>query len=165
MTATWSSEQTVRWSAPTAGATTAVRPPRSHGVASMLALQRSAGNTSTMALLRRARKLTDEAPITLTLPGVVNEAVVSSWSFDRDTQGKVTAVEITRPTDADSPSLAKARTDGPPVEGRVVVRRLTPHGWVRSLTVTMADCLVDAFRVHDGYEWLRLAFSRVQVEQ
>jgi hypothetical protein len=131
----------------------------------MLALQRSAGNTSTMALLRRARKLTDEAPITLTLPGVVNDAVVSSWSFDRDFRGQVTAVEITRPTDTDSPILAKALTDGPPVEGRVVVRKLTPLGWIRQHTVTMTDCLVESFMTHGGYESLRLTFSRVQVDQ
>jgi hypothetical protein len=131
----------------------------------MVALQRSAGNTSTMAVLRRAREVTDEAPITLTLPGVVNDAVVSSWSFDRDFRSQVTAVEITRPTDADSPVLAKALTDGPPVEGRVVVRKLTPLGWTRQLTLTMADCLVESFLTHDGYESLRLTFSRVQVHQ
>jgi hypothetical protein len=131
----------------------------------VLALQRSAGNTSTMALLRRARKLTGQAPVTLTLPGVVTDAVVSSWRLDRDVRGQATALEITRPTDADSPILAKALTDGPPVEGRVVVRKLTPLGWIRELTVTMAGCLVESFVTHEGYESLRLTFSRVQVEQ
>ena len=132
----------------------------------MVALERSAGNTSTMAVLRRAREVTDEAPITLTLPGVVNDAVVSSWSFDRDSRGETTGVEITRPTDADSPVLAKALTDGEPdVVGRLVVRKLTPLGWVRQLTVTMAGCMVESFVVGEGYESLRLTFSRVQVHQ
>ena len=153
----------VRRSAPPSRLADAGRTPRS----SVLALQRSAGNTSTMALLRRARGLTDEAPITLTLPGVVNEAVVSSWSFEHDARGeKTTVVDITRPTDADSPSLAKALTDGEPdVEGRLVVRKLTPLGWVRQLTVTMAGCMVESFVVGEGYESLRLTFSRVQVDQ
>jgi hypothetical protein len=131
----------------------------------MLALQRSAGNTSTTALLRRASARADEAPITLTLPGIVSDAVVSSWSFDRDSRGETTGVEITRPTDADSPVLAKAMIDGPPVDGRVVVRKLTPLGWVRQLTVTMDDCRVASFLVGRDRDSLQLTFSRVAVEQ
>ena len=74
--------------------------------------------------------------------------------------------EITRPTDADSPALAKALTDGAPdVDGRLVVRKLTPLGWVRDLTVTMADCLVDSFVHPPRVRSLRFAFSRMQVEQ
>jgi type VI protein secretion system component Hcp len=131
----------------------------------MLALQRSAGNTSTLALLRRARARTDEAPMTLTLPGIVSDAVVSSWSFDRDSRSEITGVEITRPTDADSPVLAKAMIDGPRVEGRVVVRKLTPAGWVRQLTVTMDDCSVSSFQIDRDHDRLELTFSSVQVEQ
>ena len=56
-------------------------------------------------------------------------------------------------------------TNGSPVEGRLVVRKLTPLGWVRQLTVTMTDCLIDSFLVHADYESLRLTFSRMQVEQ
>jgi hypothetical protein len=132
----------------------------------MIALQRSAGNTSTMALLRRARGRADEAPVTLTLPGVVDGAVVSSWSLEDDARGHTVTLEITRPTDADSPALAKALTDGAPdVEGRLVVRKLTPLGWVRQLTVTMADCLVDSYLIHRDYESLRISFRRVQIDQ
>jgi hypothetical protein len=47
----------------------------------------------------------------------------------------------------------------------LVVRKLTPLGWVRQHTVTMADCLVASFLVQEGYEWLKLTFSRVQVDQ
>jgi len=132
----------------------------------MIALQRSAGNSSAVALMRRARGRTDEPPITLTLPDVVDHAAVSSWSLDRAARGTTTAVEITRPTDADSPALAKALTEGAPgVEGRLVVRKLTPLGWVTELAVTMADCTVDSYLIHEDYELVRLSFSRVQVQQ
>lgn len=135
-------------------------------MASMLALQQSAGNASTMALLRRARGGEDEAPITLTLPGVVEGATVSSWSLDNDARGKAVGLEVTRPTDTDSPALAKALTAGAADgEGRLVVRKLTPLGWVRQLTVTMADCMIDSYLIHRDYESLRVSFSRVQVNQ
>ena len=132
----------------------------------MIALQRRAGNASTLALLRRAQKVADEAPITLTLPGVVDGAAASSWSLESDSRGRPTSLDITRPTDANSPALAKALTDGAPdVEGRLVVRKLTPLGWVRQLTVTMADCIVDSYLINEDYESLRLTFSQMQVEQ
>lgn len=132
----------------------------------MIALQRSAGNTSTMALLRRARGRVDETPVTLTLPGVVDGAAVSSWSLENGIRGQAVGLEITRLTDADSPALAKALTDGAPdVDGRLVVRKLTPLGWVRELTLTMADCMIDSFVTHRDYESLRLSFRRVQVDQ
>jgi type VI protein secretion system component Hcp len=131
----------------------------------MLALQRRAGNASTAALLRRARDLADQAPITLTLTGVVDGATVSSWSLDHDMGGGTTGLEITRPIDADSPVLAKSLSDGAPVDGRLVVQKLTPLGWVRQLTVRMTDCLVDSFLAHEDYESLRLSFSRVRVER
>lgn len=132
----------------------------------MLALQRSAGNASALALMRRARKIDDEPPVALTLRGVVEGTAVSSWSLDRDTRGTTSGLEMTRPVDADSPVLAKALFDGAPgVEGTLLVRRLTPLGWVRELTVTMADCMVDQYAIHEGYESVRLTFSRIQVEQ
>ena len=104
MTPTRASRGIAGGSGPVVRTQTAARPARGAAVSSMIALQRSAGNTSTMALLRRAR-------------------------------------------------------------GRLVVRKLTPLGWVRRLTVTMADCLVDSYLTNRGYESLRLTFSRVQVEQ
>jgi hypothetical protein len=55
--------------------------------------------------------------------------------------------------------------DGPRVEGRVVVRKLTPAGWVRQLTVTMEDCSVASFLIDRDHDRLELTFSRVQVDQ
>jgi len=150
------------------GATVDRRPAArsSDGTASMLALQRSAGNTSTMALLRRASGLAQETPAVLTLSGLVNDAAVSSWNLARDMRGETSGLELTRPIDVDSPVLAKALFDGAPnAGGRLTVRKLTPLGWVRQLTVTMADCTVASYQVHDNYESVRLEFSRVQVEQ
>jgi len=132
----------------------------------MIALQRAAGNASTLALLRRARTIADDPPVALTLPGLVDGAAVSSWDLERDVQGTPGALALTRPIDANSQVLAKALFDGAPgIEGTLVVRRLTPLGWVRQLTVRMADCMVDQYLVHENYESLRLIFSRVQVEQ
>jgi hypothetical protein len=132
----------------------------------MLALQRSAGNASALALMRRARKIDDEPPVALTLRGVVEGAAVSSWSLDRDTRGTTSGLEMTRPVDADSLVLGKARFDGAPgVEGTLLVHRLTPLGWVRELTITMADCMVGQYAIHERYESVRLTFSRVQVDQ
>jgi type VI protein secretion system component Hcp len=132
----------------------------------MIALQRSAGNTSAVALVHRARGVADDPPITLTLPGVVDHAAVSSWSLEQDARGTTSGLEITRVTDADSPALAKALTDGEPhVQGRLVVRKLTPLGWVRELTLAMADCIVDSYLIHEDHESVRLSFTGVQVEQ
>ena len=132
----------------------------------MFALQRAAGNTSTLALLRRARKIEDEPPVALTLQGLVDGAAVSAWNLERDLRGTTTALELTRPIDANSPVLAKALFDGAPgISGTLVVRKLTPLGWIRRLTVAMAECMVDQYAVHENYESVRLVFSRVQVEQ
>jgi hypothetical protein len=157
----------------TAGRPTAVAPTpdsdrgtHASGTAPMLALQRAAGNASALALLRRARKIEEEPPVALTLAGLVNGAAVSSWSLDRDTRGRPTGLEMTRPLDDNSPIFAKALVAGAPgVDGTLVVRRLTPLGWVRRLTVTMADCAVDQYMVDEGYESVHLVFSRVQVDQ
>jgi type VI protein secretion system component Hcp len=133
----------------------------------VIALQRSAGNTSAMALLRRALEHADETPVTLTLPGVVDGAAVSSWSLDNDMRGeRVTGLHITRPTDTDSPVLAKALTDGAPAgTATLVVRKLTPLGWVRQLTLTMEDCVVSSYQVGEKYESLGLTFTAIRVEQ
>jgi type VI protein secretion system component Hcp len=132
----------------------------------MMAFQRAAGNASTLALLRRARKIGDEPPVTLTLGGLVDGVTVSSWNLERDTRGTAAGLALTRPIDAASPVLAQALFDGAPgIDGTLVVRRLTPLGWVRQLTVRMADCMVDQYAVHENYESARLIFSRVQVEQ
>jgi len=152
--------------APPARPADAGRHARARGAASVLALQRSAGNASAVALLRRAHKVEDEPPVALTLRGLVDGAPVSSWSLDHDMRGRPTGLEITRPLDDNSPIFAKALFDGAPgIDGTLVVRRLAALGWVRQLTVTMADCLVDHYMVHEGYESIRLAFSRAQVDQ
>jgi hypothetical protein len=142
------------------------RPGRASGATSLFALQRGAGNASALALLRRARKIDDEPPVALTLQGLVDGAAVSSWSLDRDTRGKTDGLELTRPIDANSPIFAKALFDeAPGIDGTLVVRRLTPLGWVRRLTIAMADCVVDQYAIHDGYESVRLTFTGLQVEQ
>jgi hypothetical protein len=166
MTLTGASRRIAGGSGPMSRTPTTGRPARGSAAASMIALQHSAGNTSTVALLRRARSVADEAPATLTLTGVVDHVAVSSWSLDSDTRGKTAGLEITRLTDADSPVLAKAVSGGTPdVEGRLIVRRLTPLGWIRQLTLTMADCMADEYTVHDNYESIRLSFSAVRFEQ
>jgi type VI protein secretion system component Hcp len=133
----------------------------------MLALARRAGNASTLALMRRARGRAEETPVTLTLPGVVDGSAVSSWSLDNDARGgRTTGLHITRPTDADSPVLARALTDGAPgVTARLVVRKLTPLGWVRQLTLTMQDCMVSSYQPRGDYESVGLTFTGLQVEQ
>ena len=133
----------------------------------MLALQRRAGNTSTLALLRRARDHAEETPVTLTLPGVLDGTAVSSWSLDSDMRGeRATGLHITRPTDSDSPVLAKALTDGAlGVTATLVVRKLTPLGWVRQLTLTMDDCMVSSYQPGENYESVGLTFTGLHIEQ
>jgi Type VI secretion system effector, Hcp len=126
----------------------------------MIALQRSAGNASTLALMRRG--LAEEPPMSLILPGVVGRAAVSSWSLG-DGQ---TRVDLTRRVDSDSPRLAEASATGAPgVTATLVVRRLTSLGWVHELTLTMDDCVVGSYQVHDEYESIGLTFSAVRVER
>jgi hypothetical protein len=118
----------------------------------MLALQRSAGNTSTMALLRRERPPVDERPMTLNLPGVAEHAALWAWSFDNPSrQGTPTGLHITRPTDADSPALAKAARDGTP--GITATLRV-PH-----LTLTLEDCTISSYDLGDRGESLGLTFT------
>src|SRR5205085_1184455 len=92
---------------------TAGRSTRPSGLTSMMALQRSAGNASTLALMRRSRTLTEESPVTFTLPGVVDRVSVSSWSLN-GTGGKPAELHITRQSDANSARLAEAMTSGAP---------------------------------------------------
>ncbi|HUA07337.1 MAG TPA: type VI secretion system tube protein Hcp [Solirubrobacteraceae bacterium] len=133
----------------------------------MIALQRSAGNASALALLRRASDVANEAPITLTLPGVVDGAAVSTWSIFRgDSRRPATEVELTRPTDANSPRLAKAMMEGAPaVTATLVVRKLSPLGWIAYQTVTFENCMITSFDTHGEYDSVWLRFARMDVGQ
>jgi hypothetical protein len=122
----------------------------------MIALQRSAGNASTLALLRRERTQVDEPPMTLSLPGVAEHAALWSWSFDTESRGTPTGLHITRQTDADSPALAKAARDGTP--GITAVLR------VRQLTLTLEDCTISSYIVGDQGESVGLTFTGMRVE-
>lgn len=132
----------------------------------MIALQRAVGNTSTVALLRRAGKITEEPPIMFTLPGVVDHAAVDSWSMGTN-RGEPTSVEILRPIDENSPRLMEANKRGWPDDATatLVVRRLTPLGWVRQLTLTMEHCLVASYQIGEHEESVQLSFAGMQVEQ
>ena len=132
----------------------------------MIALQRSAGNASTLALLRRAGNTRQEAPITLTLPGVVDGASVSSWSIQGAMRQPVTDVELTRPTDSDSPRLARALTEGARgATATLLVRKLTPSGWIRDMTVTFEDSLISSFQSNGEFDSVWLSFTRMEVER
>ena len=132
----------------------------------MIALQRSAGNASAVALLRRARGVADEPPVMLTLSGVVDHAAVISWSL-ADARGKPAWLDITRRIDSDSPRLAQAlRSGAAGVTATLLVRKLTPLGWIRDVSVTMEDCMVSSYQVHDDdHESIGLTFTRMQVER
>lgn len=132
----------------------------------MIALQRSAGNASALALLRRAGDAGLQAPITLTLPGVVDSAVVSSWHMHGDSRQQITDVELTRPTDSDSPRLAKAYIEGARgVTATLLVRKRTPLGWIRDRTVTLNDCWIASFSSQGELDSVWLRFTRMEVEQ
>ncbi|MGN6871463.1 MAG: type VI secretion system tube protein Hcp [Solirubrobacteraceae bacterium] len=129
----------------------------------MIALQRSAGNSSTVALLRRAHDVRDEPPITLTIPGVVDHAAVSSWSLGGNRHPS--DLSLVRPTDPDSARLFRAVTDGTAATATLVVRKLTPLGWVHQLTMTLEDCVVSSYQQGEKDESVGLAFTGMQVEQ
>jgi type VI protein secretion system component Hcp len=129
----------------------------------MIALQRSAGNSSTVALLRRAHDVREQSPITLTIPGVVDHAAVSSWSLGGNPHPG--DLSLVRPTDADSPRLFRAVTDGSGGTATLVVRKLTPLGWVHVLTITMEGCTVSSYQAGDKDESVGLTFAGMQVEQ
>ncbi|HET6870198.1 MAG TPA: type VI secretion system tube protein Hcp, partial [Solirubrobacteraceae bacterium] len=130
------------------------------GAAPLIALQRSAGNSSTVALLRRTR---EESPITLTIPGVVDRAAVSSWSLGGNPHPS--DLSVMRPTDSDSPRLFRAVTDGATGTATLVVRKLTPLGWVHQLTMTLEGCTVSSYQPGENDESVGLTFTGMQVEQ
>jgi type VI protein secretion system component Hcp len=132
-------------------------------VAPLIALQRSAGNSSTVALLRRAHDLREESPITLTIPGVVERAAVSSWSLGGNR--RPSDLSLLRPTDADSPRLSRAVTDGATGTATLVVRKLTPLGWVHQTTMTLEGCAVSSYQLGEKDESVGLTFTGMQVEQ
>jgi len=117
--------------------------------------------------MRRTPALADEAPVTFNLPGVVDGAPVSSWSLERGgPRAQATGLNLTRQTDVNSPRVSQALTNGSRgVTATLVVRKLTPLGWVRQVTVTMNDCMVSSYKQSDGdSESIGLTFSRIQVE-
>jgi type VI protein secretion system component Hcp len=132
-------------------------------VASVVALQRSAGNASTVALMRRARDMRDESPITLTIPGVVDHAAVSSWSLGGTR--RPTDLNLVRRTDADSPRLFQAVSQGGGGTATLVVRKLTPRGWVHQMTVTLDGCVISSYQAGGTDESVGLTFMQMQVEQ
>jgi hypothetical protein len=135
----------------------------------MLVLQRTAGNASALALLRRANNVADEPPISLTLPGVVDRAAVSSLSIGpSDGKGGTKSVSIIRPTDANSLPLMRAAQSALPDDatGTLVIRRWTPRGWVREVTLAMERCTVDSYtQNYDGYEYVGFHFSRAHIDR
>lgn len=116
-----------------------------------------------MALLRRARDVREESPVTLTLPGVVDRAAVSSWSIGNSPHPS--DVSILRSTDADSPRLLRAATNGETGTAKLVVRKLTPLGWVHELTMTLEGCTVSSYQPGEKDESVGLTFTGMQVEQ
>jgi hypothetical protein len=128
----------------------------------MIALQRAAGNASTVALLRHTGKLTEEPPITLTIPGVVDGAAVDTWSFGPGDHP--TFVGLMRTTDADSARLRRALTDGTTGSATLVMRKLTPLGWVRVHKLTMEGCTVDSYQASGEYEQVGLSFTAMELE-
>jgi Type VI secretion system effector, Hcp len=129
---------------------------RAPGQASVIGLQRSAGNASTSALVRRAR----EAPMTLSLPGMADHIAVSAWSLEGPREHP--SLSITRVADSDSPRLMQALERGEPeATATLVVAKLTPLGWVRQLTLTMDHCVVSSYSAQGDYESIDLGCTRV----
>ena len=46
-----------------------------------------------------------------------------------------------------------------------MVRKLTPLGWVRQLTLTMDDCMVSSYQPGENYESVGLTFTGLHIEQ
>jgi hypothetical protein len=132
------------------------------GSSPLIALQRSVGNATTAALMRRAHDVRDEPPITLTIPGVVEHAAVSSWSAGNSPHP--TDLSLVRPTDADSPRLFRAVTNGSGGTATIVVRKLTPLGWVHQMTLTLEGCLVSSYQPGEKDESVGLTFTGMQVD-
>lgn len=157
-----------RSSGPPARPAKAGRSPRASRAASILALQRAAGNTTALALLRRANQVAEERSITLTLPGALDDAAVSSLTMGpNDPKNGPASVDIIRPTDANSVRLMQAAQTGWPDDatGTLVMRRRTPRGWVHQLTVTMERCTVASYvQGDDGNEWVGFHFRRAHID-
>jgi hypothetical protein len=131
----------------------------SPGAAAMIALQRSAGNAATAGLMRRAHDVREESPVTVTIPEVVDRAIVSSYSLEYDAKRRLVGMNITRPADADSPRLAKASIDGPP-NVTATFRVRSP----RALTITMVNCMVSSFAMHGDHDEVGLTFTEAHLE-
>ena len=129
----------------------------------MIGLQRTAGNASTVALMRRSHDVRDEPPITLTIPGVVDHAAVSSWSLGGARHS--TDLSVVRRTDADSPRLFQAVTNGAGGTATIVVRKLTSLGWVHQMTLALDGCMVSSYQAGGTDESVGLTFTEMQVEQ
>ena len=129
------------------------------GRAAVIELQRSAGNASTSALVRRAQ----EAPITLSLPGVADRMAVSAWSL-KGSRG-LPSLSITRTTDSNSPRLMQALERGEPDgPATLVVSKLTPLGWVRQLTLSLDNCVVSSYLAQGVYESVELSCTGVHFQ-
>lgn len=126
-----------------------------------MALQRSAGNASTLALLRRAGKESAELPITLTIPGVVDHAGVFSWGLGRSPHP--TDLSLVRPTDGDSPRLLRAVTDGSSGTATLAVRKVGPVERGHALTLTLEGCTVSSYQAGENDETIGLTFARLEV--
>lgn len=117
--------------------------------------------------MRRSPDVREEAPITLTIPEVVDGATVSSWSLEYDAHHNLEGLTLTRPIDANSPRLARATTTGwpPDATATFLVRRLTPLGWIRVMTITMEGCLVNSYSPGGEYESVGLTFNRAHLDR
>ena len=113
--------------------------------------------------MRRAHEVRDEPPITLTIPGVVDRAAVSSWSIGHSPHPS--DLSLVRPTDSDSPRLFQAVTNGAGGTASLVVRKLTPLGWVHQMTLTLEGCMVNSYQPHGEDESVGLTFAGMQVER
>jgi hypothetical protein len=56
-------------------------------------------------------------------------------------------------------------TSGAGGTATLVVRKLTPLGWVHHLTMTLEDCAVSAYQAGENDESVGLTFTRMEVEE
>jgi type VI protein secretion system component Hcp len=91
---------------------------------------------------------------------------VSSWNVHGAARQPATDVEITRPTDSDSPRPAKACTEGArSATATLLVHKHTPPGWIREMTVTLSDCWISSFVAQGEFDSVGLRFTRMEIEQ
>jgi type VI protein secretion system component Hcp len=96
----------------------------------------------------------------------VDSAAVSTWHVHAGMRQPATEVELTRPTDADSPRLAKALAEGArSTAATLLVGELTPLGWIRDMTVTFSDCSISSFQTYGQYDSVWLGFARMEIVQ